>query len=79
MSANEAANRRRYLSLSLAGNDCAVGILQVKEILKYDTVTRIPSVPRTRPRAWLLACPGRRLQPVRPARCSRFPRSPRPC
>jgi len=45
MSAHEAAQRRQYLSFSLAGNDYAVGILQVKEILQYETVTRIPSVP----------------------------------
>ncbi len=45
MSAQEAVNRRQYLSFSLAGSDYAVGILQVKEILQYETVTRVPSVP----------------------------------
>ena len=45
MSANEGAERRQYLSFRLAGNDYAVGILQVKEILQYETVTYVPSVP----------------------------------
>jgi purine-binding chemotaxis protein CheW len=47
MSAHEAAERGQYLSFSLAGNDYAVGILQVKEILQCETVTRVPSVPRS--------------------------------
>jgi len=45
MNATEAAERLQYLSFCLAGNDYAVGILQVKEILQYEEVTRIPSVP----------------------------------
>ncbi len=45
MSASEAAKRSQYLSFNLAGSDYAVGILQVKEILQYETVTRVPSVP----------------------------------
>ncbi len=45
MSAQEAAERRLYLCFSFAGNDYAIGVLQAKEILQYDTVTRIPSVP----------------------------------
>ncbi len=45
MSAQESAERSQYLSFTLAGNDYAVGILQVKEILQYETVTRVPSVP----------------------------------
>ncbi len=47
MSASEAAERNQYLSFSLGGNDYAVGILQVKEILQYETVTPVPSVPRS--------------------------------
>ncbi len=47
MSANEAAERRQYLSFTLAGNDYAVAILQVKEILQYEAVTPVPSVPRS--------------------------------
>jgi purine-binding chemotaxis protein CheW len=43
----EAAERRQYLSFALAGSDYAVGILQVKEILQYETVTPVPSVPRS--------------------------------
>src|SRR5512136_2037277 len=45
MPATEPADRRQYLSFALAGSDYAVGILQVKEILQYETVTRVPSVP----------------------------------
>jgi purine-binding chemotaxis protein CheW len=45
MSAQETSEVRQYLSFQLAGADCAVGILQVKEILQYETITRIPSVP----------------------------------
>jgi len=44
MSASE-NDRRQFLSFSLRGSDYAVGILQVKEILQYETVTRVPSVP----------------------------------
>jgi purine-binding chemotaxis protein CheW len=36
---------RQYLSFTLGGSDYAVGILQVKEILQYEAITRIPSVP----------------------------------
>ncbi len=43
--AAEIAQRNQYLSFTLAGGDYAVGILQVKEILQYDTVTKVPSVP----------------------------------
>jgi purine-binding chemotaxis protein CheW len=45
MSPHDAAGRRQYLSFTLAGSDYAVGILQVREILQYEAVTRIPSVP----------------------------------
>jgi purine-binding chemotaxis protein CheW len=45
MSASETSERSQYLSFSLAGGDYAIGILQVKEILQYETVTRVPSVP----------------------------------
>ncbi len=43
--AQEAAQRSQYLSFRLSGGDYAVGILQVKEILQYETVTPVPSVP----------------------------------
>ncbi len=45
MGASEAAERRQYLSFTLAGTDYAVGILRVKEILQYETITRVPSMP----------------------------------
>ncbi len=35
----------QYLSFILAGEEYALGILQVKEIIEYDTVTRIPGAP----------------------------------
>jgi purine-binding chemotaxis protein CheW len=47
MNSSEVAERRQYLSFTLAGNDYAVAILQVKEILQYETVTPVPSVPRS--------------------------------
>src|SRR5512142_3007816 len=45
MISRDVTERRQYLSFTLGENDYAVGILQVKEILQYDTVTRVPSVP----------------------------------
>ena len=45
MSASQPAERRQFLSFSVAGSDFAVGILQVKEILQYEVITRVPSVP----------------------------------
>jgi len=35
----------QYLSFFLAGEEYALGILQVKEIIEYTTVTRIPGAP----------------------------------
>jgi purine-binding chemotaxis protein CheW len=43
----ETAERPQYLSFSLAGGEYGVGILAVREILQYETVTRVPSVPRS--------------------------------
>jgi purine-binding chemotaxis protein CheW len=40
-----AGERRQYLRFGLAGTDYAVGILQVKEILQFETTTRVPGVP----------------------------------
>ena len=45
MKPREYEERKQFLSFTLAGGDYAVGILQVKEILQYETVTRVPSVP----------------------------------
>jgi purine-binding chemotaxis protein CheW len=36
----------QYLSFFIDGEEYAVGILRVKEIIRYDTVTRVPSTPR---------------------------------
>jgi purine-binding chemotaxis protein CheW len=35
----------QYLCFNLAGEECAIGILRVREIIEYATVTRVPSVP----------------------------------
>lgn len=45
MSSTETAEKRQYLSFALAGSDYGVGILQVKEILQYETITPVPSMP----------------------------------
>ncbi len=39
------ATSMQYLSFFLAGEEYALGILQVKEIIEYTTVTRIPGAP----------------------------------
>ncbi|HEU4385445.1 MAG TPA: chemotaxis protein CheW [Anaeromyxobacteraceae bacterium] len=39
--------KRQFLSFTMDGVDYAVGILQVREILQYEPVTRVPSVPRS--------------------------------
>ena len=35
----------QYLSFFVAGEECAISILQAREIIEYDTVTRVPSAP----------------------------------
>jgi purine-binding chemotaxis protein CheW len=40
-------DRHQFLSFALAGCDYGVPILHVKEILQYEAITRIPSVPRS--------------------------------
>ncbi len=45
MATSEPLERRQYLSFSMGGADYAVGILQVKEILQFESITRVPSVP----------------------------------
>lgn len=35
----------QYLTFSIAEEEYAIGVLQVREILEYDTVTRVPSTP----------------------------------
>ena len=39
--------KRQFLSFTLDRVDYAVPILQVREILQYEPVTRVPSVPRS--------------------------------
>ncbi|AKJ08007.1 Positive regulator of CheA protein activity [Archangium gephyra] len=45
MSSQTTAASSQYLSFILAGEEYALGILQVKEIIEYDTVTRVPGTP----------------------------------
>jgi purine-binding chemotaxis protein CheW len=42
---NMAEARAQYLAFGLAGVEYAIGILKVREILQYETVTPIPSTP----------------------------------
>jgi len=42
--ANE-MNKEQYLTFFIRGEEYAVGILRVKEIIEYETVTRVPAVP----------------------------------
>jgi purine-binding chemotaxis protein CheW len=35
----------QYLCFRLAGEECAIGILRVREIIEYDTVTKVPAMP----------------------------------
>jgi purine-binding chemotaxis protein CheW len=43
----EPGRLEQYLSFELAGAEYGVGILSVKEILQYETITPVPSVPRS--------------------------------
>ncbi len=43
----EPGRLEQYLSFELAGAEYGVGILGVKEILQYETITPVPSVPRS--------------------------------
>ncbi|HET9553692.1 MAG TPA: chemotaxis protein CheW [Anaeromyxobacteraceae bacterium] len=43
----EAAQRTQYLSFELRGVEYGVGILGVKEILQYEAITPVPSMPRS--------------------------------
>src|SRR5437764_4330845 len=42
----EAVEQGQYLTFLLAGEEYAIGILKVKEIIEYDTVTTVPKTPR---------------------------------
>jgi purine-binding chemotaxis protein CheW len=43
----EAVQRAQYLSFELCGVEYGVGILGVKEILQYEAITPVPSMPRS--------------------------------
>jgi len=38
-------DKEQYLTFFIRGEEYAVGILRVKEIIEYETVTRVPAVP----------------------------------
>src|SRR5215470_15436368 len=42
----EATEQRQYLTFILSGEEYAISILQVKEIIGYDTVTAVPKTPK---------------------------------
>ncbi|MBJ6766086.1 purine-binding chemotaxis protein CheW [Myxococcaceae bacterium JPH2] len=46
MMAAPTSELEQYLTFHMAGEAFAVGILQVREILRYETVTRVPGSPR---------------------------------
>ena len=41
----EAVEQGQYLTFLLAGEEYAIGILKIKEIIEYDTVTTVPKTP----------------------------------
>ena len=45
LSTDAAGSATQYLTFSLMGEEYAVGILKVREILEYDVVTRVPRAP----------------------------------
>src|SRR5258708_39658942 len=42
----EVAEQKQYLTFLLANEEYAIGILKVKEIIGYDTVTTVPKTPK---------------------------------
>jgi purine-binding chemotaxis protein CheW len=40
-----ATERTQFLGFRIAGEECAIAILRVREILEYETVTRVPATP----------------------------------
>lgn len=42
----EVTEQHQYLTFLLAGEEYAIGILEVKEIIEYDTVTAVPRTPK---------------------------------
>lgn len=45
MSTMEATERMQYLTFQLAGEEYALGILRVREIIQWQEVTRVPTAP----------------------------------
>lgn len=43
--AHAAAEPAQYLTFHLAGEEYAIGILRVKEIIQYEAITRVPTAP----------------------------------
>jgi purine-binding chemotaxis protein CheW len=43
--ASRTPDRVQYLTFSLAGGEYAIPVLRVREIIEYETVTRVPSTP----------------------------------
>lgn len=41
----ESGDETQYLGFYIGGEEYAIGILRVKEILEYDTITRVPGTP----------------------------------
>ena len=41
----EAIEQQQYLTFLLANEECAIGILKVREIIEYDMVTTVPKMP----------------------------------
>ena len=41
------SEQSQYLGFHIAGEEYAIGILRVREILEYDVVTRVPTTPRS--------------------------------
>jgi len=42
----EVVEQKQYLTFLLANEEYAIGILKVKEIIEYDTVTTVPKTPQ---------------------------------
>lgn len=42
---HEVIDQTQYLTFYLAGEEYAIGICQVKEIIEYDTITKVPGTP----------------------------------
>ena len=53
-----AVDQAQYLTFLLAGEEYALGILKVKEIIEYDTVTTVPKTPAGMRTASAIAGPG---------------------